>query len=78
VIVELAWKCQQRDRLEGPFGVIASSGKRVEVPAVAVFRFDGDRILEMRHYFDLLRMLAQLGALPQARPAAGAGAAAPV
>jgi hypothetical protein len=41
------------------------TNKRAKVPAVVVQRFDGDKMREIRHYFDLMTLLAQLGVLPQ-------------
>jgi hypothetical protein len=37
----------------------------VRLPAVLVLRFEGDRIREGRHYFDLLSLLRQIGIAPQ-------------
>jgi hypothetical protein len=34
------------------------------VQAAMVMMFDGDKIKETRHYFDMMGMLQQLGAMP--------------
>jgi hypothetical protein len=45
-------------------GTIPPSGKRVTVPAALVAEVEGDRITYLRHYFDLLGMMTQIGAIP--------------
>jgi steroid delta-isomerase-like uncharacterized protein len=64
IVVELEWEGTHDGPLVGPFGQIPATNKRGRVPAVEVVRFDGDRIREIRHYFDLLTILAQLGVAP--------------
>jgi steroid delta-isomerase-like uncharacterized protein len=64
VVVELIWTGTHTGPLAGPFGVIPPTGKRGMIRAVEVFVFSGDKIKETRHYFDVLSMLAQIGALP--------------
>jgi predicted ester cyclase len=48
----------------GPLGTIPPTGKRVEVKAVQVVKVRGDKIAETRHYFDLMGLLQQVGAVP--------------
>jgi hypothetical protein len=36
----------------------------VKLPAVQVNTFKGDKIVESKEYFDLMTLLAQIGALP--------------
>ena len=43
------------------------TGRRVTVPATEVFAFEDGRIKYSRHYWDMTRLLAQIGALPGAR-----------
>lgn len=68
-VVELEWSGTHKGALAGPLGSIPATNKFGTLPAVLVARFDGDKIREVRHYFDLMTLLAQLGALPQ-RPGA--------
>jgi steroid delta-isomerase-like uncharacterized protein len=69
VTMEVTWSGTQTGPLEGAAGVLPPSGKSVTVNAALVLSFQGDRIKEAHHYFDMLGMLQQLGAVP-----AGAGA----
>ena len=65
LVVELEWTGTHRGPLVGPFGNVPPTGKQGKLAAVQVVRFDGDRIREIRHYFDLLSMLRQMGIAPQ-------------
>ena len=69
VVLELTWEGTQTGALEGPGGSVPASGKRVVIPAVQVITFEGDKIKESHHYFDMLGMLQQIGAVPQPQPA---------
>jgi steroid delta-isomerase-like uncharacterized protein len=70
IVAELEWTGTQKGALTGPFGTIPPTNKQVRVPAVLVLRFEGERIREARHYFDLLSLLRQLGIAPQMGAAA--------
>ena len=70
LVAELEWTATHKGTLSGPFGSIQATNKQVRVPAVMVLRFDGERIREGRHYFDLLSLLQQLGIAPQMGAAA--------
>jgi steroid delta-isomerase-like uncharacterized protein len=65
IVAEIEWTGTQKGALSGPFGSIAATNKQVRVPAVLVLRFEGQKIREARHYFDLLSLLRQLGITPQ-------------
>jgi steroid delta-isomerase-like uncharacterized protein len=70
-VAEIEWTGTHKGSLETPMGTLPPSNKRGRLLAVQVFQFDGDKISEMRHYFDLLTLLTQIGAMPQApQPAA--------
>jgi len=64
VVLEITWKGTHNGPLDGSGGSIPPSGKSVTIRAIEVFGFDGDRIIEMRHYFDQYAMLRQIGAIP--------------
>jgi steroid delta-isomerase-like uncharacterized protein len=68
VIMEILWEGTHKGPLFGPMASIKASGKKVKVPAVEVFRFDNGKIVEDRHYFDLMTILQQIGAMPAAGP----------
>lgn len=70
IVCELEWTGTHKGPLTGAMGTIPATGKQGRLPAVLVVRFDGERIRESRHYFDLLTLLSQIGVAPQM----GAGA----
>lgn len=76
VVVELQWDGTHTGPFEGPMGTIQPTNKRGSVKAVEVFRVEKDKIVEVRHYFDLLTILTQMGISPMAgaMPSTGAGA----
>ncbi len=49
----------------GPAGTIPASHKRQTTQAVLVMNFEGDKIKESRHYFDMMSLLQQIDALPE-------------
>lgn len=67
IVAEIEWEGTQDGLFEGPMGTLPASGKHGTVAAVEVVRFDGELISEIRHYFDLLTILRQLGVSPEAR-----------
>jgi len=68
VTLEITWEGTQTGPLRTPAGEIPPSSRHVTVKAAQVFEIEGDRIRETHHYFDLMGMLEQVGAVP-----AGAG-----
>lgn len=64
VTAEILWEGTHRGPLAGPLGELAPSGRSGTVRAVEVVEFEGDKIKAIRHYFDMLGLLAQIGALP--------------
>ena len=64
-LLEITWEGTQTGPLVGPGGTIPPSGKRQVTPAAFLMTFEGDKIKEGRHYFDMMSLLQQLGALPQ-------------
>lgn len=70
-IAEIEWEGTQTGALEGPFGALPASNKRLKMNAVAIHKIKDGKIVELRHYFDLFGMLQMLG-VPL-----GSGAAAP-
>jgi steroid delta-isomerase-like uncharacterized protein len=45
----------------GPYRGLPPTGRRIDLPVVAIFEFDGPDLLCERAYFDRLAMLMQLG-----------------
>jgi steroid delta-isomerase-like uncharacterized protein len=60
-MVEILWEGTHKGLLKGPFGEIPATGKRGVVDAVELFHFEGDKICEIRHYFDMMTVLRQVG-----------------
>jgi len=64
VTLQVTWEGTQTGPLEGPTGTIPASGKRQVTPAAWILIFEGEKIKESHHYFDMLTLLTQIGALP--------------
>jgi steroid delta-isomerase-like uncharacterized protein len=64
VTLEVTWEGTQTGPMESQMGTIPPSGKPVRIPAVQVVTVSGDHIKETRHYFDLMGLLVQIGAVP--------------
>ena len=64
VVLEITWEGTHTGPLEGPGGTIAATGKRQVTPSAMVILFEGDKIRESRHYFDMMTLLQQIGAVP--------------
>lgn len=71
LVLEIEWTGTHLGPLVSPFGTIPPTKKFGKTPAVQVARFDGEKIRELRHYFDMLSLLRQMGLAP------GVGATAP-
>ena len=72
VVSEVEWEGTHKGSLTGPFGTIAATNQTGKTPAVIVLRFENGKMRELRHYFDLMTLLAQIGALPQGMQQPGA------
>ena len=76
VAAEIEWKGTHSGPLDGPMGTIPATNKRGSMKAMMMFKVRNNKIVEAKHYFDLLTMLAQIGVAPMAgMPTAQAGAA---
>jgi steroid delta-isomerase-like uncharacterized protein len=64
VILEVTWKGTHTGALPGPKGAIPATGKQQTTRASWVMSFEGGKITESRHYFDMLSFMQQLGILP--------------
>ena len=49
---------------DGEWAGIPPTGRRVEVPAAAIFEFDEDRLLCEKVYMEFAAVLTQIGVLP--------------
>jgi steroid delta-isomerase-like uncharacterized protein len=71
VVLEIRWEGTQTGALEMPGSSIPASGKRMITRASMIFGFDGEKVKECRHYFDMLSLLQQIGAAPQQTSVSG-------
>ena len=63
VVAEIPWEGTHTGPLEGPGGTIPATGKSIKVPASMVATTEGDKLKEVHHYFDLMTLLQQIGAV---------------
>ena len=64
VVLEVTWEGTHTGPLASPKGAIPPTGKRQTTRAGWVLNFDGGKIKESRHYFDMLSFMQRLGILP--------------
>jgi steroid delta-isomerase-like uncharacterized protein len=75
IATEIEWKGTHTAALEGPMGTIPPTNKKVTVKATMMLRVRNGKIVDVRHFFDLLTILAQIGVAPMAGMQSQAGAA---
>ncbi len=61
--LELVWRGVHTGPLQTPTGTIPASNKPIEIPACQVVQVQGGKIKSTSHYFDMLTMLTQIGAV---------------
>ena len=69
-VLELVWKGVHTGPLQTPTGTIPPSNKAIEVAACQVVQVEGGKVKSATHYFDMLTMLAQIGATGAVKTAA--------
>lgn len=62
-ILEVVWKGTHTGPLQTPSATIPPSNKRIEVPACQIMKVEGGRVKIYTHYFDMLTLLRQIGAV---------------
>lgn len=62
-VLEISWEGTHTGPLQTPAGTIPASGKRQKTPAAWVAEVDGGKVKETRHYFDVVTLLQQIGAM---------------
>lgn len=65
VLQEVSWVGTQDGPLDLPTGTHPPSGKQMTTRASFVCVFEGEKVRECRHYFDMLQMLKQIGAISE-------------
>jgi steroid delta-isomerase-like uncharacterized protein len=62
VTLEMTWRGTQNGPLQTPGGEIPATGRKIEVRAAQVVELTPDgKTRRVRHYFDMLTLLTQLG-----------------
>ena len=70
VAIELTWEGTHKGQLATPDGrELPPSNKPVSVRSVEVIEVEGGKMKALRHYFDLMTLLHQIGAIDRARTA---------
>src|SRR3954454_6263077 len=57
VVLEVSWHGTHTGPLATPKGDLPPSGKTQTTPSVWIFDYEGDALVESRHYFDMLALL---------------------
>jgi steroid delta-isomerase-like uncharacterized protein len=65
VVLEVTWQGTHTGPLVSRQGTVPATGKHQTTRASWVLNFDGGKIKESRHYFDMLSFMQQLGIVPQ-------------
>lgn len=78
VVDELIIRFTHSTRMDWLLPGIAPTGKRVQVPFVAIIRFEGDKIVREHLYWDQASVLVQLDLIDRALPVRGGEIAAQV
>ena len=65
-VLELVWKGVHTGPLQTPTGIIPASNKSIEMPACQVVQVEGGKVKSASHYFDMLTLLTQIGAMKSA------------
>ncbi len=63
VTLEITWQGTHNGPFTGPTGTLPPSGKRQTTPAAMIVKFEGNKVKEMHHYFDMMSFLQQIGAI---------------
>ena len=67
VVIELTWDGTHSGPMATPDGQeLSPSNKRMTVKSVEVIEIEGGKIKVLRHYFDLMTILQQIGAMDSA------------
>jgi steroid delta-isomerase-like uncharacterized protein len=59
----VAAEVRMRGTHRGPWAGIPPSGRRIDVPVMSLFMFNGDKLECEKVYFDMATLMRQLGAL---------------
>ena len=62
VIIEAQWEGTQAGPIDGVFGYLPPTHRRARINAVLLYTVRAGKIVDTRHYYDMLTLLTQLGA----------------
>jgi steroid delta-isomerase-like uncharacterized protein len=62
VTLEVTWTGTQTGPLASPEGTVPPSGRKWIIPGAQMITFDGDKIKELRQFFDMMTLLRHIGA----------------
>jgi steroid delta-isomerase-like uncharacterized protein len=63
VTLEITWQGTHNGPFTGPTGTLPPSGKHQTTPAAMIVKFQGNKVKELHHYFDMMSFLQQIGAM---------------
>jgi steroid delta-isomerase-like uncharacterized protein len=69
VVLELTWEGTHQGTLRAPSGPLAPTGKHGRIDSIQVVTCKNGKIAEVHHYFDMMTLLQQLGAIPMSKAA---------
>ena len=70
VAIEVTWEGTHSGPITTPDGQeLPASNKRVAVKSVQIIEVEDGRMKALRHYFDLMTLLQEIGAIDHAKPA---------
>jgi len=69
-VLEIVWKGVHTGPLQTPTGTIPPSNRSIEMPACQVVRVVNGKLKTASHYFDMMTMLTQIGAMQSPSAAA--------
>jgi len=61
VVLEMTWRGTHKGPMQTPKGLVAATGKTIEIRACMIVELAGERAKLQRHYFDMATMFEQLG-----------------
>jgi len=64
VAMQITWTGTHDGTFTGPTGTVPPTGKRQTTPAAMIVKFSDNKVSEIHHYFDMLTLLQQIGAMP--------------
>ncbi|MCI0697351.1 ester cyclase [candidate division KSB1 bacterium] len=61
VVLEMTWRGKHTGPMQSPKGEMPATGKSIEIRACQIVEVEGGKAKSMRHYFDMMTMMQQLG-----------------